>query len=89
MNKPHRKTQQVTDELIKVRAGRQDFLIAAACSHRQGRLVYGYVNDRTLRITCPLHHSTFDLTTGCPLSGPARTQLRVYEDSSTPREEQQ
>jgi type I protein arginine methyltransferase len=81
MSKQRRKVEQITDELIKVRAGGQEFVIAAACSHRQGRLVYGYVNDRTQRITCPLHRSTFDLTTGCPLSGPANERLRVDEDA--------
>lgn len=77
MSTQHRKVEQISDELIRVRAGGQEFVIAAACSHRQGRLVYGYVNDRTQRITCPLHHSTFDLATGCPLSGPASERLRV------------
>lgn len=77
MSTQHRKVEQISDELIRVRAGGQEFVIAAACSHRQGRLVYGYVNDRTQRITCPLHHSTFDLATGCPLSGPASERLCV------------
>jgi protein arginine N-methyltransferase 1 len=80
MDKQHRKIAKISDELIRVRSGGQDFVIASTCSHRQGRLVYGYVNDRTQRITCPLHHSTFDLTTGCPLSGPARERLRVERD---------
>lgn len=80
MSKRHRKIEQVSDEFIRVRAAGQEFVIAAACSHRQGRLLYGYVNERTLRITCPLHHSTFDLATGCPLSGPASEPLRVDEN---------
>ena len=83
MGKPRRKIQQVTEDLIKVHAARREFLISAACSHRQGKLVYAYVNDRTLRITCPLHHSTFDLVTGCPLSGPANAKLRAQEDRRT------
>ena len=87
MSKQRRKIEQVTDQLIKVRTAGQEFVIAAACSHRQGRLVYGYVNDRAQRITCPLHHSTFDLATGCPLSGPASEQLRVQKDRGACHEE--
>ncbi len=77
MSKRDRKIEQISDESIRVRIGGQEFVIAAACSHRQGRLLYGHLNERSLRITCPLHHSTFDLATGCPLSGPASEPLRV------------
>lgn len=77
MSNRDRKIEQISDELIRVRVGERQFVISAACSHRQGRLLYGHLNERTLRITCPLHHSTFDLATGCPLSGPASEPLRV------------
>lgn len=77
MRDPHRKVEQLSDELIRVRAAGQEFVVSATCPHREGRLLYGYVNERKLRITCPLHHSTFDLATGCPLSGPAIEPLRV------------
>lgn len=80
MEKQGQKINKISGGLIEVWAGGQNFVISAVCSHRQGLLVYGYVNDRTRRITCPLHHSTFDLSTGCPLSGPAREQLRVEEN---------
>lgn len=80
MGIPDRDIEHVFDELIRVRAGGQEFVIDAVCSHRQGRLRYGYVNERTMRITCPLHHSTFDLATGCPLAGPATDLLRVDPD---------
>jgi protein arginine N-methyltransferase 1 len=77
MTMPDKKTTQISDALIRVRAGDQEFVVSALCTHRQGRLVYGYVNDRTQRITCPLHHSIFDLVSGCLLSGPAECELRV------------
>ncbi|MGB6162349.1 MAG: Rieske 2Fe-2S domain-containing protein [Pseudonocardiaceae bacterium] len=56
----------------------REYVIAAACPHRKGRLVYGYVNVRKLRITCPLHGSTFDLATGCPVAGPTTEPLPVH-----------
>jgi type I protein arginine methyltransferase len=77
MSKRGRKIEKISDKLICVRAGEQEFVIAAACSHRQGQLLYGHLNERTLRITCPLHHSTFDLVTGGPLAGPANEPLHI------------
>ncbi|RJQ81607.1 Rieske (2Fe-2S) protein [Pseudonocardiaceae bacterium YIM PH 21723] len=54
-------------------------LVEAECPHRKGRMRFGHINERTLRISCPLHHSTFDLTTGERVSGPACRSLRVTE----------
>jgi nitrite reductase/ring-hydroxylating ferredoxin subunit len=62
---------------VYVRVEGQEYVIAAACPHRKGRLIHGYVNVRTLRITCPLHGSTFDLATGCPVTGPGTDSLPV------------
>lgn len=67
------------DEWIRVRVGGQEYVVAAACPHRRGRLVHGYVNVRKLRITCPLHGSTFDLATGCPVTGPGTDPLPVRQ----------
>nr|WP_202446822.1 Rieske 2Fe-2S domain-containing protein [Streptomyces sp. SID5468] len=60
------------------------FLIDAACPHRKGRLVHGYVNARSLRITCPLHHSSFELATGRPVTGPATEPLAVGRCDDAP-----
>ncbi|MGW1073693.1 Rieske (2Fe-2S) protein [Streptomyces sp. NPDC002537] len=64
-------------EWVRVTVDGRAYEIAAACPHRKGRLVHGYVNPRTLRITCPLHRSTFDLVTGCQTSGPSADALPV------------
>jgi nitrite reductase (NADH) small subunit len=69
--------RQVTDDLLLVEVAGRQFLVEAACPHRKGRLRYGHVNPRNLRITCPLHYSTFDLTTGRKVAGPACRSLRV------------
>ncbi|MGW4566351.1 methyltransferase domain-containing protein, partial [Streptomyces sp. NPDC004561] len=63
---------------VLVRVGGREFEIDGACPHRLGRMVHGHVNPRTLRITCPLHRSGFDLATGCPVTGPAEDSLAVH-----------
>ncbi|HWO67567.1 MAG TPA: Rieske (2Fe-2S) protein [Umezawaea sp.] len=69
--------RQLDADLLLVEVGEHRFLTQAACPHRKGRLLFGYVNDRRLRITCPLHHSTFDLTTGAQVAGPPCGDLKV------------
>ena len=57
----------------------RSFLVADTCPHRDGRLLYGYVNAVRLRITCPLHRSSFDLETGEVLTGPSEAPLETQE----------
>ncbi|MFE9423866.1 Rieske (2Fe-2S) protein [Kitasatospora sp. NPDC006697] len=70
--------EELGRDLVRVRVAGQEFVIDAACPHRKGRMVHGYVNARTLRITCPLHRTSFDLATGCVLAGPAADPLTVH-----------
>ncbi|KRV49996.1 hypothetical protein AQ490_18010 [Wenjunlia vitaminophila] len=67
------------EDEVRVRVGEREFLVSAACPHRRGRLVFARVNEARLRITCPLHHSSFDLLTGAALSGPTERPLCVRE----------
>ncbi|MER5963144.1 Rieske (2Fe-2S) protein [Streptomyces sp. NPDC002057] len=71
--------RQVTEELVLVEVGDRKVLAAAVCPHRGGRLKYGRVDGDRLRITCPLHHTTFDLTSGQRLSGAACADIRVVD----------
>ncbi|MFH8839794.1 Rieske (2Fe-2S) protein [Streptomyces sp. NPDC017868] len=71
--------RQVTEDLVLVEVGGRKVLAAALCPHRGGRLKYGRVDGDRLRITCPLHHTTFDLTSGERLSGAACAALRVVD----------
>lgn len=74
------RTQALPEEKVLVTAGDRRFVIDAACPHRKGRLVFAHVNANTLRITCPLHRSTYDLTDGRQISGPAAScALNVEE----------
>jgi nitrite reductase/ring-hydroxylating ferredoxin subunit len=46
------------------------------CSHAEASLSDGWLEDH--EITCPLHGSIFDLTTGRPLCLPATKPVRTY-----------
>jgi protein arginine N-methyltransferase 1 len=70
--------EQLPGDRLLVRAGGREFVVGGICPHRLGRLAHGYVNARSLRLTCPLHRSSFDLTTGKPVAGPAERPLTVY-----------
>ena len=48
--------------------------VSAVCPHRGGPLADGQIDNKIL--VCPLHLNTFDLTTGCSLSG--QPSLMVY-----------
>lgn len=70
---------------VRVHAGGRSFLVAAKCPHRDGLLLYGYVNEPKLHITCPLHRTTFDLVSGAVVAGPADAALETEELSCRPR----
>jgi nitrite reductase/ring-hydroxylating ferredoxin subunit len=74
--------EQLSDEEVLVSVDDRKFVVAAACPHRKGRLAYAHINATTLRITCPLHRSTYDLATGCRVSGPATGDLPVREHAA-------
>lgn len=64
--------------------GKAEVQVPRYCPHRAGRLDHGDHNDKRGTITCPLHRSTFDLTTGEQLSGPACGPLSLGRTSSPP-----
>ena len=69
--------RQVSADEIEIDTGTLRVRTQSECPHRKGRLRFGFVNPHRMTITCPLHHSTFDLYTGEPIAGPACTGLRV------------
>lgn len=69
--------RQVSADEILIEADGVRVLAQSECPHRKGRLRFGTVNPVRMSITCPLHHSTFDLRTGRQLSGPPCGSLRV------------
>ncbi|GLZ75947.1 (2Fe-2S)-binding protein [Actinorhabdospora filicis] len=70
--------RQVTEDLILIAMGGRRVLAQADCPHRGGRLLFSHVNERTLRISCPLHLSSFDIVDGKVASGPACDPLRIH-----------
>jgi nitrite reductase/ring-hydroxylating ferredoxin subunit len=76
--------RQVTEDLISIEIAGRRVVVQAECPHRGGRLLYSYVNERTLRISCPLHLSSFDIVDGKKVSGPACEPLRVYSAREEP-----
>lgn len=52
------------------------YAIGNRCSHANGPLAEGRVEGTC--VTCPWHNSTFDLTTGRPVGGPAARPVPVY-----------
>jgi nitrite reductase (NADH) small subunit len=65
----------------------QEVVLEAAGPHRKGQLRHGYLNRRTGRLACPLHHSTFDVPSGRRVSGPACRDLRVQSPLPSARSE--
>ena len=48
------------------------------CSHDDGDLMEGDVDEETCTVECPRHGSEFDLRTGQPLNLPAYVPIETY-----------
>jgi nitrite reductase (NADH) small subunit len=70
------RTYAVDGEMVAVFRLRDGSLraVSAVCPHRGGPLADGQIDNRV--VICPLHLHTFDLTTGCSLTG--QPDLTVY-----------
>jgi 3-phenylpropionate/trans-cinnamate dioxygenase ferredoxin subunit len=54
------------------------YAIEDRCSHDDGPLVEGELDQENCTIECPRHGSLFDLKTGKPLTLPAYTPVDTY-----------
>lgn len=72
-------------EVLLVRNGDQVFAIGNRCSHMGAPLTKGPVTFAgSLRtVKCPLHGSTFDLSSGKVLKGPATKPMPAFETRVT------
>ena len=59
--------------VFRLRSGRW-YALSAVCPHRGGPIADGQVDERV--VVCPLHQNTFELATGCSITGAA--PLRSY-----------
>ncbi|MEV1292045.1 methyltransferase domain-containing protein [Pseudonocardia sp. NPDC049635] len=75
---PEPSIEELPGDRLRIRVDGREIVIDALCPHRLGRLVHGHLNPRALRLTCPLHRTTFDLTTGCPVAGPGTRRLTIH-----------
>lgn len=60
------------------RAAGRIFAVGDRCPHGRASLSEGSVDPGTCRLRCPWHGGTFDLATGLPLGGPARSPIATY-----------
>ncbi|WP_071599785.1 Rieske (2Fe-2S) protein [Mastigocladopsis repens] len=68
-----------TSEGITFKFKGNKYLVPAACPHRGGKLYCGLINEKNGTITCPLHFSKFEITSGKLLSGPSSASLEIIE----------
>lgn len=54
------------------------YAIEDRCSHDDGNLVEGEMDEETCTIECPRHGSVFDLRTGKPLNLPAYVPVDTF-----------
>jgi 3-phenylpropionate/trans-cinnamate dioxygenase ferredoxin subunit len=54
------------------------FAIEDRCSHDDGPLAEGELDEATCTVECPRHGSRFDLKTGAPLTLPAYAPVETY-----------
>ena len=65
-----------TDQVLVINTGGTFSAVQGICSHEYFELDKGFLTNGTL--TCALHLSRFDITSGEPLDPPAEQPLAVY-----------
>ena len=65
-----------TDQVLVINQSGEYTAVQGVCSHEYFELDKGFLTNGTL--TCALHLSRFDLTSGEPLDPPAEEPLAVY-----------
>ncbi len=65
-------------EIGVVNCGGEVFAIEDRCSHDDGDLVEGELDEADCTIECPRHGSRFDLRTGTPVNLPAYVPIDTF-----------
>jgi 3-phenylpropionate/trans-cinnamate dioxygenase ferredoxin component len=65
-------------EIGIVNCGGEILAVEDRCSHDDGDLMEGDVDEDTCTVECPRHGSEFDLRTGKPLNLPAYVPIETY-----------
>ena len=66
-------------EIAVVNCGGEILAIEDRCSHDDGILLEGELDQEQCRVECPRHGSVFDLRTGKPLNLPAYQPVDTYD----------
>lgn len=62
--------------ILVVNFGGRFYAVDGICTHETADLSLGFLNEN--KVTCPLHLSQFDVTTGAVLNPPATEPLRTF-----------
>ena len=74
------KVVEVDDvDIAVVNCGGEILAIEDRCSHDDGILLEGELDQERCRVECPRHGSVFDLRTGAPLNLPAYQPVDTYD----------
>lgn len=65
------------EKVLVLNVGGKLCAVSSLCTHVNGPLDKGSLKENV--VTCPWHHSEFDVTNGAVLQGPAKTPLKVFE----------
>jgi 3-phenylpropionate/trans-cinnamate dioxygenase ferredoxin subunit len=65
-------------EIGVVNCGGDILAVEDRCSHDDGDLMEGEVDEETCTVECPRHGSVFDLRTGKPLNLPAYIPIDIF-----------
>lgn len=65
-------------EIGVVNCGGEILAVEDRCSHDDGDLMEGDVDEETCAVECPRHGSVFDLRTGKPLNLPAYVPIDTF-----------
>ncbi len=65
-------------EIGIVNCGGDILAVEDRCSHDDGDLMVGDVDEEACTVECPRHGSVFDLRTGKPLNLPAYVPIETY-----------
>ncbi len=65
-------------EIGIVNCGGEVLAVEDRCSHDDGDLMEGDVDEETCTVECPRHGSVFDLRTGKPLNLPAYVPIDTF-----------
>ena len=65
-------------EIAVVNCGGTLYAIEDRCSHDDGPLVEGLLDEERCTVECPRHGSLFDLRTGKPLTLPAYAPVETF-----------